>query len=89
MKGKHFRCDCGWAFHSLYIEPDWGDESFPCTSIQVVCAPPDLSLSQRIRAAWHVLRGDEHVLSEIYIHRDDMGEFIEYVIALSNNPGAG
>jgi hypothetical protein len=86
--GKYFRCDCGWAFHGLYIEPE-DDGPFPMTAIQVVNAPADLSFWQRVKMAAAVLRGNEHVLSEIYIHRDEMREFVEYVASLAHNKRTG
>ena len=81
IKGRQFRCHCGWGFHSLYI-PDIDDE-FPMIAIQVVNAPEDLSFWQRLKMAWYVLRGEQHVLSEIYIHRNDVQEFVDYVTAIA------
>lgn len=85
-KSRHFRCDCGWGFHSLFIEPDWGEEQFPFTIVQVVNAPSDYTIWKRIGAAWDILLGKQHALSEIYIHRDDMKDFVEYIVSLAHNP---
>lgn len=79
MKGKHFRCDCNWAMHSLYIEPDCGCDNI-YASVQVVNAPADVNLRQRIKMAWAILRGNEHAMTEVWIHRDDWQEFVDYIV---------
>jgi hypothetical protein len=84
-KVKVFRCECGWAFHSLRIEAD-GDEQFPPVCISVINAPTDLNIIQRIRGAWDVLSGKEHVMSEVWIHRDEMKDFVDFVSCLALNP---
>lgn len=71
---KMFRCDCGWAFHALMIEPDT-----TTISVTVVNAPRDLSFWQRVKMAVAVLRGRPHALSEIYIHENDIMAFFDYV----------
>ena len=84
-KVKIFRCDCGWAFHSLRIETDT-DEQFPPICISVVNAPADLNIIQRIKGAWNVMLGKEHVMSEVWIHRDEVKEFVEFVSCFALNP---
>ena len=84
-KVKIFRCDCGWDFHSLRIETDT-DEQFPPICISVVNAPADLSIIQRIKGAWNILLGKEHVMSEVWIHRDEVKEFVEFVSCFALNP---
>ena len=81
MKAKHFRCDCGWPFHSLCINPL--DDEWPGICITVVNSRHDFSFRERLKAAWRVLRGDEHAFSEVLIHRDDVAEFAEYVAELA------
>lgn len=71
---KQFRCDCGWAFHSLRLDKDF-DEFV----ISVVNASKDYSFRQRLKMAWAVLKGDEHHLSEIILHRDELDEFKDFV----------
>ena len=83
-QSKHFRCDCGWAYHSLFVEPD--EPGWPF-AIQVVNAPRDITFRQRVKMAWDVIRGDEHVLSEIYLHREDMQSFVTYISELVASPG--
>ena len=81
LKPRHFRCDCGWSFHSLCIDPL--DDDFPVIAITVINAPWDFNWRERIRAAWAVLRGNEHIFSEVIINREDVGEFAEYVTDLA------
>lgn len=71
---RTFRCDCGWAFHSLMIEPD-----VKTIAVTVANSPWDFSLWERIKMAVAVLRGLPHTLSEIYIHENDMMAFFDYV----------
>ncbi len=71
---KQFRCDCGWAFHSLRLDMDQGE-----FIVSVVNAPRDYSFRQRLKMAWAVLRGEEHHLSEIVLHRDELDKFKEFV----------
>jgi hypothetical protein len=59
---------------------------FPHTCFQVVNAPADLNIWQRLKMAFWVLRGREHVLSEVWIHRDEMKEFVDYIVSLVLNP---
>ena len=82
-KVKLFRCDCGWSSHILRIETDT-DEQFPPICISVV-APSDLNIIQRIKGAWDVLSGKEHVMSEVWIHRDEMKDFVDFVSCLAHN----
>ena len=72
--GKHFSCDCGWAYHSLHVESD-GVQLI----VQVVNAPTDINLWQRLKAAWSILLGREHILSEVYLNRSDYVDFIAYL----------
>lgn len=69
-----FPCDCGWSMHTLRIdvEPN-GNE--PIITVSVVNAET-VKLSKRIRMAWQVLLGKEHVLSEIIVHRDYTRSFV-------------
>lgn len=83
MEPKHFRCDCDWAFHGLRIDPEPnGTGKLPIITVTVVNASADRRLSKRIMGAWSVLRGREHVLSEVVIHRDETADFMEYMAAL-------
>lgn len=78
--GKHFRCTCGWARHSLYISTD-NEDPFRAVGFQVINAACDLSLLARLRMVWSILRADEHVLSEVYVHQDDIPEMVEWLLA--------
>jgi hypothetical protein len=84
-KVKIFRCDCGWAFHSLRLETDT-DEQFPSVCVSVVNSPADLNIIQRIKGAWNILLGKEHVMSEVWIHRDEVKEFVEFLSCFVLNP---
>lgn len=70
-------CDCGWEFHVLRASNDEG-----YVSISVINAPSDLSLGKRIRAAWCVLTGDEHAMSEIWLHPDQVQRLAGFLNSL-------
>ena len=85
IEDKRFPCACGWAFHSLCVQADvYREGEPPWLSISVVNAPADINLWQRIKAAWYVLIGREHVLSEIHV--DNLNELVEFFCSLLHNP---
>jgi len=47
--------------------------------VSVVNAPRDYSFRQRLKMAWAVLCGEEHHLSEIVLHRDELEDFKGFV----------
>jgi hypothetical protein len=55
-KVKHFRCDCGWAFHGLEIATD-ADEQFPPICISVVNARARVTAFNKI-----CMIGNKHLL---------------------------
>lgn len=80
ITGKHFRCDCNWPFHNLYVGALFDDDLYlPSISVHIVHSPAERNLWQRIKAAGNLLRGREHVMSEIIIHRDDWKGFVQHV----------
>ena len=86
IKSRHFRCDCNMPQHSLFIEvigltdgSDW-----PFLSISIVNYPT--SLWGRIKGAIAILRNKDHYMSEIVMHRDDIEEFVDYIVSLVHNP---
>lgn len=74
IKSKQFSCECYYPFHILQVDYD---EDFGL-AITVVNKPDNFI--QKLKAIWFILRGDEHICSEVYVRGVDM--FIEYVKGL-------
>ena len=78
---RYFRCDCGWPAHALaigYCNEGINDYAAE-VEVYIVNHRRDLSLWERIKSAWDVLRGNDHRLSEIILHQDDVGAFVDFV----------
>lgn len=81
-KPRIFRCDCNDPYHSLRIDPEFiSDDEFPYLWISVVNRP--LSLLRRLKMIWRILRNDEDMLSGIYLHRDELQDFVTYISSLA------
>lgn len=78
--GRFFHCDCGWAAHALHVVEVF--EGTAIVEVTVVNAPADRAFRLRLQDAWGVLRGREHVLSEIVIARDEWPAFVEHIVAI-------
>ena len=64
-------CNCGDPFHSLNVY-DADD-----LEISIVLATPS-TLSQRISAAWRILRKDMHTLNEVHLSRHNVEKLISF-----------
>ena len=84
VKPRHFRCDCGDPAHSLYVDPDWwldDDYPFPFLGLAVVSHPSPLF--DRLKLAIKVVFNRPwSYMHEVYIHRDDVPEFVQYIMSL-------
>ena len=81
----HFMCDCGYAWHGLevYIDRDT-PEDIP---IVMTVIGDGLSFKDKLRAIWHILRGRQHILHEVYIARDEVQDFVAFVKKLGGDSG--
>jgi len=84
-KKKHFNCDCHWAAHGITFETDEGDY----LDIYISNSRQDLSVWQRVKAAWGIIVGSDHALSEVTLDRSQTTEFVDYVCTLVHNEGDG
>ena len=82
---RYFRCDCNLPGHFLFV--DYETMSFE--------APPEVWLAvgiepqgwrDRLKGAWKVLWGGEHIFGEVYIHRDEFTELVDYLASALHNP---
>ena len=83
-KTKHFRCDCGDPWHGLEISVDTDFED----AVPVVCTivNENMRWADRLKAIWSVLRGRLHILHEVYISRDEVNDFVDFVATIKHNP---
>mgnify|MGYP001565501969 CR=1 FL=1 len=74
---RHFTCDCGDPWHGLqiYIDREATDD------IPIVCTVVNENMrwADRLKAIWSILRGRLHILHEVYISRDEVNDFINFV----------
>jgi hypothetical protein len=68
--------------HNLAVRDDRDDQDTVVLTI-VNYPPKDISLRDRIHAAWAVLRGDEHVYSEIFLPNDELVDFVKWAMSLT------
>ena len=83
-KTKHFMCDCGDPWHGLEISVDMDFED----AVPVVCTivNENMRWADRLKAIWSILRGRLHVLHEVYISRDEINDFVDFVASIKHNP---
>jgi len=83
-KTKHFRCDCGDPWHGLEISVDTDFED----AVPVVCTVVNENMRwvDRLKAVWSILRGRLHILHEVYISRDEINDFVDFVASIKHNP---
>lgn len=80
-RGRFFHCDCGWAAHALHVVELY-DKPSAVVEVTVVNAPADRAFRLRLADAWRTLRGNQHVLSEIVIAREEWPAFVEHINAI-------
>ncbi len=97
IKGRVFRCDCGWPYHVLHVGPfdpladepmaDW-ELYQPSVTFTVVTDGGDTGWRERLRAAWALLRGRPYPLAEIVIDHEDWPDFVAHVRAIDEASAA-
>ncbi len=74
-----FECDCGWSFHRLVLSYD---RDCDYITFSLVSSPWDLTFLERLKAAFRIIKGEEHILSEIILNKEEKNKLLSFISSM-------
>lgn len=75
---KNFQCDCHYPGHVLRIEIDTDYDLGKIVTVSIGTDTCNSSLLEKIKAIWNILRGHDHIYSEVVLRPKDYSEFSDF-----------